>query len=63
MSLIATCKDNRVEPWAYLRAVFTRLPLGADLEELLPDHWLIENPQHRWTIADRRADERQKLAY
>ena len=58
MSLIASCKDNRVEPWAYLRDVFTQLPAGADLATLLPDAWLERHPQHRWAIADRREDER-----
>jgi hypothetical protein len=58
MSLIATCKANRVEPWAYLRDVFTRLPAGSPLDDLLPDRWLTANPQHRWTIADHRARER-----
>lgn len=58
MTLIASCKDNRVEPWAYLRHVFTQLPLGTDPQKLLPDRWLLLNPEHRWTIADRRAEER-----
>jgi transposase len=58
MSLIASCKDNRVEPFAYLRDIFTQLPLGADLETLLPDVWLQRHPQHRWTIADQREEER-----
>lgn len=58
MSLIASCKDNRVEPWAYLRDLFTELPKGASLETFLPDAWLAQHPQHRWAIADRRADER-----
>ncbi len=51
MSLIASCKDNRAEPWAYLRDIFTHLPTGADPATLLPDAWLKRNPQHRWTIA------------
>lgn len=58
MSLIASCKENRVEPWAYLRDLFTRLPQTADLQSLLPNHWLEAHPQHRWTIADRRQQER-----
>ena len=61
MSLIASCKANRVEPWAYLTDVFTRLPCGADPAQLLPERWLMENPNHRWTIADRRAEERLKI--
>lgn len=59
MSLIAGCKANHVEPWAWLRDVLTQLPRGAAPEQLLPDIWLKQNPQHRWTIADRRKQERQ----
>ncbi len=59
MSLIGSCKENRVEPWAYLRDVLTRLPAGAELATLLPDVWLRQHPQHRWNIADQRAEERQ----
>ena len=36
-------------------------PPGADAAwkpALLPDRWLAEHPQHRWTIADRRQEER-----
>jgi hypothetical protein len=58
MSLIASCKCNFVEPWAWLRDVLTQLPLGADPATLLPDVWLPTHPQHRWTIADRRKLER-----
>lgn len=60
MSLIASCKANCVEPWAYLRDIFTQLPLGSDPAELLPDHWLKRNPSHRWNIADQRKQERQR---
>lgn len=62
MSLVASCKANHVEPWAYLKDIFTRLPAiedSARLEELLPDRWLKENPKHRWNIADQRKDERR----
>ena len=58
MSLVASCKANRVEPWAYLRDVFDRLPTTPDLDPLLPDRWLADHPQHRWQIADLRAAER-----
>ena len=60
-TLIASCKENLVEPWAYLRDVFTRLPQGLSEEqmlELLPDRWLQANPKHRWTIAEVRREER-----
>ena len=38
-SLIETAKANKLEPWAYLRHIFDRLPLAATLEDyeaLLP---------------------------
>jgi len=60
-SLIASCKNNLVEPWAYLRDIFTRLahgPSASQLTELLPDTWLTENPDHRWEIAETRKKER-----
>ena len=58
MSLIASCKRNLVEPWAWLRDVLTRLPLGESPEALLPNVWLTSHPEHRWTIAERRREER-----
>ena len=60
-SLVASCKNNLVEPWAYLRDIFTRLahPTSASqLTELLPDVWLTANPDHRWGIAEIRRKER-----
>lgn len=74
-SLIASAKANQVEPWAWLRDVFTRLPLLADissagatqavpdptaLDELLPNRWLQAHPTHRWQINDLRQNERQR---
>lgn len=61
MSLVASCKANRVEPWAYLRDVFSKLPQGIEPQEMLPEQWLIKNPTLRWNIADKRAEERQKI--
>ncbi len=67
-SLVASCKANQVEPWAYLRDIFTRLPQLGDqptpeaLDPLLPDRWLAAHPQHRWHIDDLRRDERQQKA-
>lgn len=61
MSLIASCKQNSVEPWACLKDLFARLacqPSATELQSLLPDRWLAANPQHRWSIADQRKDER-----
>ncbi len=61
-SLVASCKANHVEPFAYLRDLFTRLPAVTtpdQLDALLPDRWLQANPQHRWDIADQRKEERR----
>ncbi|MCP4889081.1 MAG: IS66 family transposase, partial [Planctomycetaceae bacterium] len=44
MSLVGSRKENQVDPWAYLRSVFTDLPRGAGHEDLLPDRWLAANP-------------------
>ena len=58
MSLIASCKANQVEPWAYLRDIFKQLPADPDLTTLLPNTWLEQNPTHHWAIAERRKEER-----
>jgi transposase len=61
-SLVASCKANQVEPLAYLRDIFTRLPAidtSPALEALLPDHWLQAHPAHRWEIATLRKQERR----
>lgn len=60
-SLVASCKNNLVEPWAYLNDVFTELakpPSATALQKLLPDQWLDENPKLRWEIAGIRKAER-----
>ena len=62
MTLIASCKANLVEPWAWLRDVFTQIPRGASLESLLPHTWLQTHPEHRWTIAERRKLQRQRCS-
>jgi len=49
-SLVASCKRLRIDPYAYLRDVFTRLPETSteeDLYDLLPDRWIDKNPRHR----------------
>jgi hypothetical protein len=64
-SLIASCKENLVEPCAYLRDDFTRLPQGPSDEqllELLPDRWLQAHPEHRWTLAEVRREERNSVS-
>ncbi len=76
-SLVSSAKANGVEPFAWLRDVFTRLPyhrcgdaLGQceaeqpvtsiELDELLPDRWLKEHPEHVWTIDEVRRKKRQQ---
>jgi len=63
LSLVATAKANHVEPWAWLCDVLRYLPQGAPVESFLPDTWLKSHPQHRWTIADSRQQERQAKNY
>ena len=60
-SLVASCKANQVEPFAYLRDLFRRMPSQpADkLDDLLPDRWLAAHPAHRWLIDDLRRQERR----
>ncbi len=40
-SLVETCKQHGVNPWAYFKDVLTRLPthLNSKIEELLPYNW------------------------
>jgi transposase len=61
-SLIASCKANEVEPFAYLRDVLTQLPTqpADQLDELLPDRWLKGHPEHRWEIDTIRREERRR---
>ena len=64
-SQVASCKNNLVEPWAYLKNVYTRLaddPTGDQLTELPPDIWLNKNPTQRWEIAEKRKTERDAKA-
>ena len=76
-SLVSSAKANGVEPFAWLRELFTKLPyhrggeafaqaaakepvVSDELDALLPDRWLIDNPQHTWTIDAVRREERKK---
>lgn len=77
-SLVSSAKANGVEPFAWLRDIFTQLPYhrsgqafaqsqanepvtSDELDHLLPDRWLLANPQHTWTIdAVRRQERKQK---
>ena len=60
-SLIASCKNNFVEPWAWLKDVLTKMPNKPQRQELMPDKWLNVNPEMRWDIADRRKNERKGM--
>jgi transposase len=46
MSLVASCKLLEIDPYRYLRDLFTRLPAAQpeDLDEFLPDRWLATHP-------------------
>jgi transposase len=49
-SIMASCKANQVEPWAYLRDVLCQLSSGSPpaAATLLPDAWLAAHPEaHR----------------
>jgi hypothetical protein len=61
-TLTSTCRRLHVDPSAYLRYVFTRLPQtsGGSLADLLPDRWLSAHPQHRLELREREADDRSK---
>jgi hypothetical protein len=56
-TMIASAKANGVDPYAYLRDLYTRLPLlaaageiaEADLTALLPDEWLKTHPEATFT--------------
>ena len=56
-TMIASAKANGVDPYAYLRDLYTRLPVlaaegkiaEADLTPLLPDEWLKAHPQATFT--------------
>jgi len=48
-TLTATCRRLKIDPYAYLKDVFERLPQRdpddpTSLTELLPDHWLAAHP-------------------
>ena len=58
-SLVGSCKRLRIDPFAYLRDVLTRLPSANDseLEELLPDRWIKAHPKHRLAHRVKEADQ------
>jgi transposase len=57
ISLVASCKLNEAETYAYLRDVLTKLdarPPCASLVDMLPNRWLAAQPSHCWAIASLR---------
>jgi transposase len=76
-SLVTGAKLNGVEPFAWLKDLFTHLPsfrdgeafrqakngepvISEELDQLLPDRWLDQHPDHRWTIDAIRHEERHQ---
>jgi transposase len=59
-SLTTTCRQLKIDPYAYLKDVFERLPLLLQnpsnsavpklLMPLLPDHWLADHPEFQLQI-------------
>jgi hypothetical protein len=69
LSVIASAKHGQLEPWSWLNAVLTELPIRLasatatgppDISDLLPDAWLKSHPQHRWDIDEIRKKERER---
>ncbi|MBW2496613.1 MAG: IS66 family transposase [Deltaproteobacteria bacterium] len=60
-TLTKSCNRHRVDPFAYLRDVYTRLPSlrESELECLLPDRWIAEHPEH---LLEERVQEAQQRA-
>jgi transposase len=60
-TLTKSCNRHRVDPFAYLRDVYTRLPMlpASELESLLPDRWIREHPEH---LIQERVDEARQRA-
>ena len=58
--LTKSCNRHHVDPFAYLRDVYTRLPTlpASELDSLLPDRWIEEHPEHR--IQERVAESQQR---
>jgi transposase len=65
-TLTATCRRLQIDPHAYLKDVFERLPLcdaddAGTLMPLLPDRWLADHPESRLQL--RAAEAEDKAAY
>lgn len=60
LTVVASAHRHDLDVWAYLRDVLQRLAKGEDnLEELLPDAWKAQHPEH---VRDFRSEERQERA-
>jgi len=64
-SLTATCRRLKLDPLAYIKDVFVRLPQcdpekPSELEPLLPDNWLAEHPEAQ--LLGRVAESNNKAA-
>ena len=70
LSIIASAKLCKVEPWAWLNVVLKELPIRMaaaaapnkppDLSDLLPDAWLKSHPEYCWEIDNIRKKERDR---
>ena len=57
---------STIEPWAYLHDVLNRLthkPSNEKLTQLLPDQWLITNPNHLCNITQTRQKSENNLYF
>jgi hypothetical protein len=62
-TLVASCKRLRIDPFAYLRDVLSRLPTistDEELHELLPDRWVNKHPEHRLAHREREAHQAEQ---
>ena len=67
-TLTATCRRLKIDPQAYLKDVFERLPLllenlsdpqdPVSLAPLLPDRWLADHPESRLQMRVAEADDK-----
>jgi transposase len=65
ITLTKTCNRLHIDPFAYLKDVYTRLPAmsAGELPSLLPDRWLEDHPQHLLPYRVQEAIERAQRAH
>lgn len=74
-TLTKTCNRHHIDPYAYLKDTYGRLPTTSpdELPQLIPDRWIKDHPQHlaservqealaRAQRARERREERRRLA-